>query len=113
MLNKRLLIKNLLAHNDESSFYDKKRKIDLGTKEGKAKFLKHICALSNSNPANNSFIVIGVEDETNKVTGTAFFDDSKIQNLINAYFTNAPLIVYEIVGFPILPLEKIVGLVTI
>lgn len=113
MINKRLLIKNLLAHNDESSFYDKKRKIELGTKEGKAKFLKHICALSNSNPANNSFIVIGVEDETNKITGVDFFDDSKIQNLVNAYLTNAPLIIYENVAFPNLPSDKVVGLVTI
>ncbi|WP_310993376.1 ATP-binding protein [Aequorivita marina] len=113
MINKRLLIKNLLAHNDESSFYDKKRKIDLGSKEGKAKFLKHICALSNSNPANNSFIVIGVEDETNEIRGVDFFDDSKIQNLINAYLTNAPLIIYENVPFPNLPSGKVVGLVTI
>lgn len=113
MINKRLLIKNLLSHNDESSFYDKKRKIDLGTKEGKAKFLKHICALSNSNPANNSFILIGVEDETNEITGTDFFDDSKIQNLINAYLTNAPLISYENIAFPNLPSDKVVGLVTI
>lgn len=113
MINKRLLIKNLLAHNDESSFYDKKRKIDLGTKEGKAKFLKHICALSNSNPANNSFIVIGVEDETNEIRGVDFFDDSKIQNLVNAYLTNAPLIIYENVAFPNLPSDKVVGLVTI
>lgn len=113
MINKRLLIKNLLAHNDESSFYDKKRKIDLGNKEGKAKFLKHICALSNSNPANNSFIVIGVEDETNEIIGTDFFDDSKIQNLVNAYLTNAPLITYENVAFPNLPSGKVLGLVTI
>ncbi|PKA83035.1 putative DNA-binding protein [Ulvibacter sp. MAR_2010_11] len=113
MINKRLLIKNLLAHNDESSFYDKKRSIDLGTKEGKAKFLKHICALSNSNPKNNSFIVVGVEDETNEIRGVDFFDDSKIQNLINAYLTNAPLIIYENVAFPHLPEDKVVGLVTI
>ncbi|MCH2489784.1 MAG: ATP-binding protein [Flavobacteriales bacterium] len=113
MINKRLLIKNLLAHNDESSFYDKKRKIDLGTKEGKAKFLKHICALSNSNPKNNSYIVIGVEDETNEINGVDFFDDSKIQNLVNAYLTNAPLIIYENVAFPHLPTDKVVGLVTI
>lgn len=113
MINKRLLIKNLLAHNDESSFYDKKRKIDLGSKEGKAKFLKHICALSNSNPANNSYIVIGVEDETNEITGVDFFDDSKIQNLINAYLTHAPLIIYENVAFPNLPEDLVVGLVTI
>lgn len=113
MINKRLLIKNLLAHNDESSFYDKKRKINLGSKEGKAKFLKHICALSNSNPANNSYIVIGVEDEGNEINGVDFFDDSKIQNLVNAYLTNAPLIAYENVMFPHLPDDKVVGLVTI
>ena len=113
MINKRLLIKNLLAHNDESSFYDKKRKIELGTKEGKAKFLKHVCALSNSNPKNNSYIVIGVEDETNAINGVDFFDDSKIQNLINAYLTNPPLIMYENVAFPHLPDHKVVGLVSI
>ncbi len=113
MINKRLLIKNLLAHNDESSFYDKKRKINLGSKEGKAKFLKHICALSNSNPKNNSYIVIGVEDETNEINGVDFFDDSKIQNLINAYLTNPPLVIYENVAFPHLSSDKVVGLVSI
>jgi len=113
MINKRLLIKNLLAHNDENSFYDKKRKIDISLKEGKAKFLKHICALSNSNPKNNSFIVIGVEDADNKIVGTHFFDDSKIQNLINAYFTNPPIVQYENIPFPHLPDDKVVGLVTI
>ncbi len=113
MINKRLLIKNLLAHNDENSFYDKKRKISLDTKEGKAKFLKHVCALSNSNPENNSYIVIGVEDQLNIIEGVDFFDDSKIQNLINSYFRNPPKIQYENVAFPRLPRYKVVGLVTI
>ncbi|RAJ12084.1 ATP-binding protein [Olleya aquimaris] len=113
MINKRLLIKNLLAHNDENSFYDKKRKIDISQKEGKAKFLKHVCALSNSNPKNNSYIVIGVEDEDNKIIGVDFFDDSKIQNLINAYLTNPPIVQYENIPFPHLPDDKVVGLVTI
>jgi hypothetical protein len=113
MINKRLLIKNLLAHNDENSFYDEKRKIDIGFKEGKAKFLKHICALSNSNSKNNSFIVIGVQDEDNKIIGVDFFDDSKIQNLINAYLTHPPIVQYENIPFPHLPDDKVVGLVTI
>ena len=113
MINKRLLIKNLLAHNDENSFYDKKRKITLDSKEGKAKFLKHVCALSNSNPENNSYIVIGVEDVSNKIEGVDFFDDSKIQNLMNSYFLNPPKIQYENVPFPRLPRHKVVGLVTI
>lgn len=113
MINKRLLIKHLLAHNDENSFYDKKRKIDISQKEGKAKFLKHICALSNSNPKNNSYIVIGVEDEDNKIIGVDFFDDSKIQNLINAYLTHPPIVQYENIPFPHLPDDKVIGLVTI
>ena len=113
MINKRLLIKNLLAHNDENSFYDKKRKLNLSYKEGKAKFLKHICALSNSNPKNNSYIVIGVDDTDNKIIGVDFFDDSKIQNLINAYLTNPPIVQYENIPFPHLPDDKVIGLVTI
>src|SRR5690554_1992956 len=111
MINKRLLIKNLLAHNDESSFYDKKLKFDFSNKEGKAKFLKHICALSNSNPKNNSYIVVGVEDTSNEIIGVDFFDDSKIQNLVNAYLENPPLVSYENIPFPHLSEGKVVGLV--
>ena len=113
MINKRLLVKNLLAHNDENSFYDKKRFIAINHKEGKAKFLKHVCALANSNPKNSSFIVIGVEDEDNEIVGVDFFDDSKIQNLVNAYLDNPPLIAYENIPFPHLDEGKVVGLVSI
>ena len=113
MINKRLLIKHLLAHNNENSFYDKKLKIDFSSTEGKAKFLKHVCALSNSNPKNNAFIVIGIEDENNKIIGVDFFDDSKIQNLINAYLNNPPNVQYENIAFPHLPSHKVVGLVTV
>lgn len=113
MINKRLLIKNLLAHSDENSFYDKKLKIDIGTQEGKAKFLKHICSLSNANPTNNAFLVIGVKDTDNTIEGVDFFDDSKIQNLVNAYLDKPPLVNYENISFPHLGGKKVVGLVTI
>ncbi|MEQ3662486.1 MAG: hypothetical protein ACJAYP_000347 [Flavobacterium sp.] len=113
MINKRLLIKNLLTHNDENSFYDKKRQLNLHSREGKSKFLKHICALSNSNPVNNSYIVVGVEDEANIITGVDFYDDSRIQNLVNAFLENPPKIQYENVPFPLLSKEKVLGLVTI
>ena len=113
MINKRLLVKNLLAHNDECSFYDKKRQLNLHTREGKAKFLKHICALSNSNPSNNSYIVVGVEDWDNEIVGDDFFDDSRIQNLVNAFLENPPKIQYENVPFPNLPKDRVIGLVTI
>ena len=113
MINKRLLIKNLLSHSDENTFFDKKLKLTLTTREGKAKFLKHICALSNSNPENNSYIVIGIEETANKIIGVDFFDDSKIQNLINAYLMNPPKVQYENVAFPGLQKHKVVGLVTI
>jgi hypothetical protein len=85
----------------------------LHTREGKAKFLKHICALSNSNPSNNSYIVVGVEDESNEIVGDDFFDDSRIQNLVNAFLENPPKIQYENVPFPNLPKDRVIGLVTI
>ncbi|MDQ7917144.1 ATP-binding protein [Mesonia sp. MT50] len=113
MINKRLLIKNLLAHSDENSFYDKKLQVNLGDKEGKAKLLKHICALSNSNPYNNSYIVIGVEDQKNLIIGVDFYDDSKIQNLVNAYLTHPPRVNYANILFPHLPDGKVVGLISI
>ena len=113
MINKRLLVKSLLSHNGENSFYDKKRCINIGSKEGKAKFLKHVCALANSNPKNRSFIVIGVSDAENLIVGVDFFDDSKIQNLVNAYLNNAPVISYENIHFPDLEAGKVIGLVTI
>ena len=113
MINKRLLIKNLLAHNGENSFYDKKLRVDIGSREGKAKFLKHVCSLSNTNPANNSYIVIGIEDEGNDIIGVEFFDDSKIQNLVNAYLDHPPIVSYENIQFPHLPDDKVVGLVSI
>ncbi len=113
MINKRLLIKNLLSKSDENSFYDKKLKLSLDTREGKAKFIKHICAFSNTNPDNNSYMVIGVEDENSKIIGVDFFDDSKIQNLVNAYLHNPPKIEYENVPFPRLARHKVIGLVTI
>ncbi|PKG41318.1 ATP-binding protein [Psychroflexus sp. MES1-P1E] len=113
MINKRLLIKNLLAHNGENSFYDNKLLINIGSKEGKAKFLKHVCSLSNTNPISNSYIVIGIEDESNKIVGVDFFDDSKIQNLVNAYLEHPPIVSYENIQFPHLPDDKVVGLVSI
>lgn len=113
MINKRLLVKNLLAHNDENSFYDKKRLLNIGQKEGKAKFLKHVCALANSNPKNNSYIVVGVEDEDNWISGVEFFDDSRIQNLVNAYLSNPPMVSYENIPFPHLQDNLVVGLITI
>jgi hypothetical protein len=54
-----------------------------------------------------------VEDEDNKIVGVDFFDDSKIQNLVNAYLTNPPLIAYENIPFPHLEEGKVVGLITI
>ncbi|PIE48418.1 MAG: AAA family ATPase [Flavobacteriales bacterium] len=113
MINKRLLIRNLLTHHGESTFYDKKEKLDLRSRPTKAKFLKHICALANANPKNTAYIVVGVDDRTNELKGVDFFDDARIQNLIDAYIENPPQVQYENVPFPELPRHKVLGLVSI
>ncbi len=113
MINKRLLIKNLLAHSSENSFYDKKLKLNLNQREGKAKLLKHICAMANANPHNTSYIVVGVDDQNNQLVGVDFYDDSKIQNLINAYLKHPPFVIYENIPFAHLKRGKVIGLISI
>jgi len=87
--------------------------LDLSNRIAKAKFLKHICALSNANPKNRSYIVVGIDDEKSQIKGVDFFDDSRIQNLVDAYIENPPKVQYENVAFPDLPRHKVVGLVSI
>ncbi len=112
MVNKRLLIKNMLSHNDESTFFDKKEAIDLNTDNGKSKFLKHVCALGNSNPNSPSFLIIGVKND-NSLIGIDFFDDSIIQNLVSAFLANPPIVKFENITFPTLKNEKTIGLLSI
>jgi Domain of unknown function (DUF5929) len=54
-----------------------------------------------------------VEDHDNEIVGDDFFDDSRIQNLVNAFLEHPPKIQYENVPFPSLPKDRVVGLVTI
>jgi hypothetical protein len=44
--------------------------------------------------------VVGVEDQDNEIVG-GFFDDSHIQNLVNAYLENPPK--FNMKPFPNLP----------
>jgi hypothetical protein len=85
-----------------------KAQVELAHSWRKSKVLKHICALSNSNPANNSYIVSA--SKINEIVGVDFFDD--IQNLVNAYLENPPKIQYES-PFPNLPKDRVIGLVTV
>ena len=57
--------------------------------------------------------MIGVDDQYSHIIGVDFFDDSKIQNLVNAYLSHPPIIQYENIPFPHLSDDKVVGLVTI
>jgi hypothetical protein len=113
MINKRLLIKNIISHNDEGTFYDKKRIISLSNDSEKAKLLKHICALSNSNPENDSYMIFGISDEENSIVGVKPFDDSVIQNLVKSNLENPPIVTYENIQFPETENYQTVGLLTI
>jgi hypothetical protein len=66
-----------------------KAPVELAYCEGKSKVFKTHLRPINSNPCNNSYIVVGVEDQDNEIVGD-FFDDSHIQNLVNAYLENPP-----------------------
>lgn len=114
MIDKRKLIREILRYNpSENSFYDLKVDINLADFKEKTKFLKHISALSNSNPENQSFLIFGVENETRKIVGLNWLDDATFQNIIRSNLNNPPSILYDNVIFPDLPHDRFVGLLTI
>lgn len=100
MVNKRKLIELILSKNfSENTYFDVKEMICLSNTDQKAKLLKHICALSNSNPSNDSFLIFGVEDETFNYKGVEYKDDSTFQDLVFEHLDNPPRILYENVVF--------------
>lgn len=100
MVNKRKLIELILSKNfSENAYFDIKEMICLSNTDQKAKLLKHICALSNSNPSNDSFLIFGVEDETFNYKGVEYKDDSTFQDLVFEHLDNPPEILYENVVF--------------
>ena len=114
MINKRKLIQLIVANNpSENSFYDLKQNLDIKSVKGKASLLKHVTALSNSNPFNNSFLIYGIADESKKIIGIEYMDDSNIQNLLKSNLDNCPEILFDNVYFPELEKGRYIGLLTI
>lgn len=114
MLDKRKLIRLLLRYNyAETSFFDLKRELNVGSRPAKAKLAKHISAFSNANPRNKAFIVYGVTDKDRELEGVYFTDDADIQNIVGSYLKRCPKVRYENVTFPDLPDENFIGLLTI
>jgi hypothetical protein len=56
-------------------------------------------------------IVVGVEDQDNEIVG-GFFDDSHIQNLVNAYLENHPKFNMK-TSLSQLTKDRVIGLVTV
>lgn len=114
MKDKRKLIREILRYNpSENSFFDLKKEINFNEKKAKEKFIKHVCGLTNSNQENDSFLIFGIEDQTRKIVGTPWRDDSQFQDLLSSYILDCPLITYDNVIFPDLPHDMFVGLLTI
>jgi predicted HTH transcriptional regulator len=73
-------LERLLAQ-DESASLEFKEKIDLESKEGKAKFLKEMLALANS-AVDLAYLIIGVEDKTKKLVGVNGITDEQLQQVV-------------------------------
>lgn len=113
MLSRKKLIQLALSElPSETEYLDYKQQIDLASDKGRAKLIKLIAAMSNSNPQGMSFIIVGVTDRKN-VIGASFIDDAKLQNAIRGYLESSPKVRYENVTHDQLPQDKFIGLITI
>ncbi|WP_217519012.1 ATP-binding protein [Vibrio metschnikovii] len=113
MLNRRKLIQLALSEvPSETEYLDYKQEINLSSEAGRAKLLRIICAMSNSNPAGRSFIFVGISD-SKELIGASFIDDADFQNAIKGYISNCPKVIYENVSVPSLESNKFVGIISI
>lgn len=114
MINRRKLIQLIISEiHSEKTYFDYKREIDLESEVGKAKLVKSIAALANSNPLNNSYLIVGIDDETHKVLSAKYTDDQKLQQLVRNYLDPQIQISYENVPFPNSFGNSFLGLITI
>ncbi|NIY91157.1 ATP-binding protein [Vibrio diazotrophicus] len=113
MLNRRKLIQLALSEvPSETEYLDYKQEINLSSEAGRAKLLRIICAMSNSNPTGRSFIFVGISD-SKELIGTSFIDDADFQNAIKGYISNCPKVIYENVSVSSLASNKFIGIISI
>ncbi|EGR1599272.1 ATP-binding protein [Vibrio parahaemolyticus] len=113
MLNRRKLIQLALSEvPSETEYLDYKQEINISSEAGRAKLLRIICAMSNSNPAGRSFIFVGISD-SKELLGAPFIDDADFQNAIKGYISHCPKVIYENVSVPSLESNKFIGIISI
>jgi len=113
VLNRKKLVQLSLSEiPSETEYIDYKRQIDLTSISGRAKLIRLICAMNNSNPNGQSFIFVGIDDDKS-IVGTSFLDDANFQNSVKEYISNSPKLSYENVNFKELAPDEFIGIITI
>lgn len=95
LINRRKLIRILLELGGERPYFELKQELDLASDLGKSKLVRAVCALANSSPNNTAYIVVGIENGTNRILGALPIDDQRFQQIIRTYLDPAPVILYE------------------
>ena len=72
MINKRLLVKNLLAHNDENSFYDKSALSISGKKKVRGSFLNMFAPWQIAIPKTIHLLLSEWKTKTIKLSASTF-----------------------------------------
>ncbi|MDN3653605.1 ATP-binding protein [Thalassotalea ponticola] len=113
MLNRNKLLQLSLSEiPSETEYLDYKQQIDITSESGRAKLIRLICAMNNSNPNAHSFIFVGIGDDKT-IIGVPFLDDAKFQNAVKGFISNCPKLSYENINFNDTAPEKFIGIITI
>ncbi len=113
MLNRNKLVQLSLSEiPSETEYLDYKQQIDITSESGRAKLIRLICAMNNSNPYGHSFIFVGIGDDKS-VIGTPFLDDANFQNAVKDFINNCPKLSYENINFKGSASEEFIGIITI
>lgn len=114
MLNRRKLIRLVLSElKSERPYVEIKQEVDFNSDRGRGKILRAIAALANSNPANRSYLILGIKDTSTDVVGVPKLDEQRLQQLVREYLSPSPEVLYENIPFPDFGSDRFIGLVTI
>ena len=93
------LVKNLLNRQESDDLDYKSGQYNLANNDGKSKFIKDIVAMANTPRSGPAYILVGVQEESGKATGTTEVpdhpDEAKLGSIVSGKVTPTPRFTYR------------------
>ena len=102
-MDDRQLVESLLKRQESDDLDFKSKQYNLRKHYGRSKFIKDIVAMVNTPRSDPAYILVGVQEQSGKVTGTPGVDDhhdeAELGNIVSGKITPVPRFAYRQVSY--------------